>query len=302
MPVDAHVTRAIVRLSRDQNAAIRTDQLHAAGLTRHAIAARVKRGRLVPWSQGVYIVGDPELLPLAKQSAVLLSLGYSAVLSHRSAAAVWGLAQPDPQVIDVTIVGNRRSREGVRLHRVRALDPRDITTHENLQITTPARALIDFASQAGTSELADGFGEARAKRLVTDARLNAALRRAPQNHPGAAIVRAMLREGGTYDRSKAERLMRRLCRQAELPQPITNIMLHDHLVDFLWPDQRLIVEVDGYGTHGNRQAFESDRRRDQIHTAAGYVVVRITWSQLQDESVAVAVRIAQALAVRAKAA
>jgi very-short-patch-repair endonuclease len=296
------VAREVMRASRSHNGAIATEELLRAGLTPDAIRARVKRGRLAWQFRGVYIVGDPEMLPLAKQSAALLSLGPTAVLSHRSAAAVWGLAEADPQVIDATIVGNRRSREGVRLHRVRALDARDITTRENLRITTPARAMIDFAAQASTSELSDAFGEARAKRLLTDAKLSAALKRAPQNHPGAAVVRAMLREGGTYDRSKAERLMRSLCRRAELPQPVTNTMLHGHLVDFLWPDQRLIVEVDGYGTHGNRQAFESDRRRDQIHIAAGYVVVRITWSQLQDEPVAVAVRIAQALARRAKAA
>jgi very-short-patch-repair endonuclease len=300
MPVNEDVTRAIVRLSREQNAAIRTEQLNAAGLTRHAIAARVKRGRLVPWCYGVYILGDPELLPLAKQSAALLSLGERAALSHRSAAAVWGLAEPDPRMIDVTVTSNRRPRKGVRLHRVRVLDSRDTTTHENLQITTPARTLIDFASQASTGELADAFGDGRAKRLVTDTRLNAALNRAPLNHPGAAVIRAMLKEGGTYDRSKAERLMRGLCKRAELPQPVTNILLHGHLVDFLWPDQQLIVEVDGYGTHGNRQAFESDRRRDQVHVAAGYVVVRITWAQLQNEPLAVAVRIAQALAIRAR--
>jgi very-short-patch-repair endonuclease len=174
-----------------------------------------------------------------------------------------------------------------------------MTVHENLAITTPARTLIDFASQASTSELADAFGEARAKRLITDKKLKAALERAPRNHPGAAIVRAMLCEGGTYERSKAERLLRSLCKKAELPQPVTNTTLHGYLVDFLWPDERLIIEVDGYGTHGNRQAFENDRRRDQVHVAAGYVVVRITWEQLQSEPLAVAVRIAQALAIRA---
>jgi predicted transcriptional regulator of viral defense system len=160
MPVDAEVTRAIVRLSRDQNAAIKTEQLRAAGLTRHAIAARVKRGRLVPWFHGVYIVGDPELMPLAKPSAALLSLGPTATLSHRSAAALWGFAEPNPLSIDVTVRGNRRPRKGVRLHRVRTLNAEDVTVHKNLRITTPARTLIDFASRASSAEIADAFGEA----------------------------------------------------------------------------------------------------------------------------------------------
>jgi very-short-patch-repair endonuclease len=233
-----------------------------------------------------------------RPSAALLSIGESAVLSHRPAAAVWGLAEPNPQVIDVTVIdSNPKPREGVRIHRVKSLT--DISTHQNLKLTTPARTLIDFASQATSSELADAFGDARAKRLITDQKLNAALKRAPRNHPGASIVRAMLKEGGTHDRSRAERLMRRLCRRAELPQPLTNIVLHGHLVDFIWPEHRLIIEVDGYDTHGNRQAFENDRRRDQTHIAAGYVVIRITWHQLQHEPIALAARIAQALARRA---
>ena len=95
--------------------------------------------------------------------------------------------------------------------------------------------------------------------------------------------------------------MRKPCRDGGLPQPHVNVTLHGHLVDFIWPEAKLIVEVDGYGTHGNRQAFEADRRRDQVHVAAGYVVIRITWPQLQNEPLAVIVRLAQALAHRSAA-
>jgi very-short-patch-repair endonuclease len=302
MPVDESAARAVVRLARAQNGAISAQQLRAAGLTRHAILARVRSGRLVRQFQGVYVAGDPKLIPFACQAAALLALGPTAVLSHRSAAVVWGLAQPDVSMIDVTTIGgNPRSRPGVRLHRIQKLDQPDITRHRNLRLTSPARTLIDFAAQAASSELAHGFGEARAKRLLTDRALNAALSRAPRNHPGAAIVRAMLREGGTYDRSKAERLMRSHLKAAELPQPSANVMLEGHLVDFLWPAQKLIVEVDGYLTHGSRQAFEADRRRDQRCVAAGYVVLRITWWQLQHQPLATIAAIAQGLALRTAA-
>ncbi len=298
MPVDPTRAQEIVRLSRAQNGVVTADQLLALGLTRHAIQARVERGRLVRQFRGVYAVGDPTLMPLAWQSAALLSAGPSAVLSHRTAAALWGLTEPNPEVIDVTVVGSRpRPRAGIRLHYARSL--RDVTSHHNLRVTTVARTLIDFAAQASTSELADAFGEARAKRRLTDAKLAFALNRAPSNHPGAAVVRAMQREGGTYDRSRAERLMRRHLRAAGLPQPQVNAILLGHLADFLWPDQKLIVEVDGYDTHGNRAAFEADRRRDQVHVAAGYVVIRVTWRQLQREPLAVIAAIAQALARRA---
>lgn len=300
MGAEVAVARRIVRLARTQNGAITAEQLISAGLTRDAIRARVDRGRLVRLFRGVYAVGDPELMPLVWPAAALLSLGPTALLTYRSAAALWGCAAADPEVIDVTAVGScPRRRPGLRLHRIGSLDPRDTSTHSNLRVTSTARTLIDFAAQAAPTELSDAFGEARAKRLLTDAALSGALSRVPRNHPGAAIVRAMLREGGTYDRSQAEQLMRSLCRQAKLPQPLVNVRLSGFLVDFCWPDQRLIVEVDGYATHGSKQAFESDRRRDQVHAAAGYLVIRVTWRQLQAEPLAVIARIAQAMAQRA---
>ena len=287
-------------LSRAQQGAVTVEQLWKAGLTRTEVRTRVRHGRLVHLFRGVYSVGDPALMPLVRPSGALLSLGPDALISHRSAAALWGLTEADPSIVDVTIAGrNLRPRPGIRLHRVKQLHPTDATTRENLRLTSPARTMIDFAPQATSSELHQAFGDARAKRLVTDRALNAALDRLPKNHPGAAIVRAMLREGSTYDRSKAERIVRQLCRESELPQPVVNHHLHGFLVDFLWPEEKLILEVDGYGTHGTRQAFENDRRRDQVHAAAGYVVIRVTWDQLLNEPLAVLARIAQALARRA---
>jgi very-short-patch-repair endonuclease len=288
-----------VRLARAQNGAIGGDQLRAAGMTRGAIRGRVRRGRLVRVFQDVYVVGDPELMPLALPTAALLSLGEDAVLSHHSAAAIWGLTEPGPRTIDVTVIRRNPSpRRDVRLHRVKQLDPRDITTRSYVRVTSLARTAIDFAAEASTSERHHAFAEARAKLRLTDPALRAALDRLPANNPGASIVRSMLKSGETYDRSKAERIMRTLCRQAQLPQPLVNFQLHGFLVDFLWPDANLIVEVDGHGTHGTRRAFENDRRRDQVHAAAGFVVMRVTWEQLRNEPLAVIVRIAQALAHR----
>lgn len=300
MAVERLTSRRIVRLSRAQNGAVTHRQLLSTGLSRGAIRVRVRRGRLVRLFPGVYAAGDPELMPLVRKSAALLSIGDAAVLSHRSAAAIWGLVEDDDELIAATVVGvNPRPRTGVRIHRVTRLAGADTATRSNLRLTAPARTLIDLAAQAESSELHTAFGEARAKRLVNDRSLRAALARTPLNHRGATIVRAMLRTGETYDRSKAERIMRGLCRQAQLPQPRVNVHLHGFLVDFLWPDVKLILEVDGYGVHGTRQAFEADRRRDQVHVAAGYVVIRVTWRQLQEEPLAVIARVAQALARRA---
>lgn len=86
----------------------------------------------------------------------------------------------------------------------------------------------------------------------------------------------MLRDGASYDRSAAERLARSLCHEAQLPQPLVNRPLHGFLVDFLWPEAMLVLEVDGYATHSGRRAVERDRRRDQVLVPAGFVVIRVT--------------------------
>jgi very-short-patch-repair endonuclease len=205
-------------------------------------------------------------------------------------------------VIDVTLVdSNPRRRDGIRFHYVSDLDSRDISTESNLKLTSPARALIEFGSQATSSELEHAFGEARAKRLINEHKLQQALDLAPQNNPGAARIRYLLQTepATTYTRSKAERVLRTMLTTADLPQPQSNVPLLGYTADFLWAEHRLILEVDGYGTHGNRLAFESDRKRDQVHIAAGYTVIRVTWDQLLNEPYAVIAGIAQALALRA---
>ncbi len=106
-------------------------------------------------------------------------------------------------------------------------------------------------------------------------------------------------QAGGYTRSKAEQQMRSILRAAELPQPLANVPLLGYVADFVWPNHKLIVEVDGYLFHSGRLSFEQDRRRDQRFAAAGYVVVRITWRQLVDEPYAVVARLAQALVARA---
>lgn len=304
MAVAEAVLSTVWRLARPQNGVVTWEQLLAAGLTRATIRTLVRRGALIRLFRGVYAVADPALLALAPENAALLSLG-DAVLSHRSTAAIWGIAKRDAREVDVTVIGRTpRPRAGVALHSVNSLHPADIRTRRNLRLTSPARTMIDFAAQASREELESAFGEARGKRLLSDAALNAALARAPMNNPGAAVIRKLGRDdpGSTYTRSRAERRVRRLMRQAELPQPLVNVKLNGFTVDFLWPDHRLILEVDGHDTHGDRLAFEEDRRRDQVQAAAGYTVIRVTWWQLRDESMAVAVRIGQALARRAAAA
>ena len=97
-------------------------------------------------------------------------------------------------------------------------------------------------------------------------------------------------------RSEAERRLLELIRAAGLPEPKTNVRVAGHEVDVFWPDLRLAVEVDGYAFHSTRAAFERDRRRDAALRVHGIEVIRVSWTQITDEPVALAALLARATA------
>lgn len=280
-----------------QLAVITFRQLELAGLSRTAIASRARRDLLHRQYRGVYLFGHPTPLPGAIELAAALACGEGALVSHRSAAALYGIAAAAGGGVQVTVVRRScRSREGLRVHNVERLDDRDRRFPRGIPATSPARTLVDFAHQATPDVLEAAIAEAYALRLVTEAELEQAIERA-RNRPGVAALRAELRrEGGPrLTRREAERRMLKLLRDARLPQPLTNTKVAGFEVDFLWPEQRLIVEFDGYRFHGHRAAFERDRRRDQVHAAAGYTVIRVTWRQLTEEPLSVVATIARLL-------
>jgi len=293
--------RVLAWLAGRQLSVVTFDQLRVAGLGRHAIARRLADGSLHRRHRGVYVVGSPIPLPGATQLAALFACGAGSLVSHRSAAALWGLAH-DGDEVQVTVVGrHRRSRAGIDVTQVGSLDQRDRRSRNGILVTAPARTLIDLAGVVDDdADLERAVSEARALRLIRDGEIEAALERA-RNRAGATRMRRFLSaetESG-FTRLEAERRMWRLARDSGLPQPLCNARVNGVEVDFVWPEQRLIVEVDGYQFHGHRRAFERDRRRDQALIAAGYRVMRVTWRQLRWEPLRVAVAIAGALAVDA---
>ncbi len=300
MAVDRRVEAQTRRLKRRQHAAAHREQLCAAGWTAGQIRSRVARGEWQHPFHSVYVLGDAGLIPFAMESAVLLSLGAESVLSHRTAGFLWGLTAPRPLIVEVTIPRSKvRPRTGVRLHLIHSLDAKDVRYQHALRVTSPARTIVDLATESSSSELEHATGDAVATRLMTDHDLEHALERAPRNHPGAARLRARLAHDPEFllqTRSVAERVAYPLIIAAGLPRPILNDPIGRYTVDLHWPQYKLIVEVDSFQFHGSRHAFETDRKRDQILTALGYTVIRITWHQLQTEPYRVIATIAQALA------
>jgi very-short-patch-repair endonuclease len=275
-----------------------------------AIARLVARGFLWPEHPGVYVAGFPGAiadLPGAAQASALLAVRPGACLSHGSAWR-WWLADTPPrpapsdaaQTIHVTLPGNRaRGPEGVVVHRSTILVARDLRIRDGLPLTSPARVLLDLAGDPERSarELERDFDTALARRLITRRDVGELLRRCGR-HPGRARLSALEESARstTFTRSEAEERMLALVRAADLAAPLVNAPSHGYEIDFLWPQAGVAVEVDGYAFHSGRDAFERDRRRDQILLAAGIRVLRVTWRQLTDEPFAVTASLAAALA------
>jgi very-short-patch-repair endonuclease len=298
MAVNASVDVAARRLAATQHEAVTWKQLRRVGHTRSGVKARLERGHLYRLYYGVYSVVDPALHPLVAEAGALLAIGPGAALSHRSAAAVWGIGTRSDDQVDVTVAARHpRQRAGIRIHRVAVLDPTELRTREGLLVTSPARTVCDLPATEPRKDVERALEEAIVTRLTTERKVEAVLER-HGNRPGSAVMGAILQSqrGAGFTRSAAERALLKLIVAAHLPRPEKNVRVSGHVVDFLWRAERLIVEVDGYQFHGHRAAFERDRRRDQELRAAGYSVIRITWRALQEEPFGVVADLTRALA------
>jgi len=242
----------------------------------------------------VYLVGPLEA-PHSRALAAVLACGRGAVLSHDSAAVLWGLLSP-PRPLHVTAVGRElRSRGDITVHCAQRLHPSDLVRRDGIPITSPARTLLDVAATATHRDLDRAANEARVQRLVSDPSLDEQFRRYPR-HRGTAALRQATRADPKLTRSEAEGRMLALIRAARLPEPETNARVAGHEVDFSWRQQRLVVEVDGYAFHSSRRSFERDRRRDQALAREGWRVVRVTWRQMGAEPMVLVATLATALA------
>lgn len=197
--------------------------------------------------------------------------------------------------VEVSLARRReRRRPGIRVYRTRALPADEVEVIEEIPVTSPARTLIDIGAFVSPNQLEHVVADAERRGLVLRAHLIRHLER-HRGRRGVATLRAVLDDEPAFTRSAAERKLLRLVRTASLPSPVTNARVGSHEVDFLWPHQRVIVEVDGYQWHSDRAAFERDRVRDAELQALGYRVVRVTWRQLQREPRVVLARIASVL-------
>jgi hypothetical protein len=199
--------------------------------------------------------------------AAVLALGEGAFLSRRSAAMLWRMLEPSDGPVHVTLRGDngRRSRRGLIIHRSSTLSASEITSRDRIPVTKPARTLADLRRSAPRAEYRRALRQAEFLR-----------------YPTAGLPEA---DGA---RSGLESSFIAFCRRRHLPPPEPNAKLGPYTADFLWAEQRVIVETDSFRTHGGAVAFEEDRERDLWLKARGFTVVRITDRRLESDPAGVA--------------
>ena len=274
--------RQIAELADRQHRVVALWQLVQLGFDTGAIEGRVERGRLYRVHQGVYAVGHRKLEWRGILMAAVLACGPRAVLSHRSAARLWGIRPDSRRDVDVTVPSRgAHRRKGIQPHSVRKLDPRDVTVIDGIPVASLARTLLDLAEVAPKDHVVRAITEAERRWIIDLKDLEDTMARSPGRR-GRKPLREILADAviEPHTREELEARFLELCREAGLPKPKVNVLVEGKLVDAVWPEQKLIVELDGWAFHRQRKAFEDDRERDVTLLLAGYRVVRITWRQL----------------------
>jgi very-short-patch-repair endonuclease len=292
----------IARLGDRQQGVAAHWQLLEAGFSPSAIARRVEAGRLHPRHRGVYSVGHRRLTRKGRWMAAVLACGPEAVLSHRSAAALWELpAGGGSGPIHVTVPGRRKKgQEGIRVHNVRHLHRGDVTTIDNIPVTSLARTLLDEAEIETAQRLRTLVEATERLDLFDFSQIEDVIARSPGRHgikPLKAVA-AQLKGPPPDTRSRLERGFLEYVREAGLPEPSVNVVVLGDPVDFYWAREKVIIETDSYKFHKGRQKFEDDRLRDTRRQLAGLAVVRVTDTRIDEEPEAVVRDVSRLLALR----
>ncbi len=278
-----------------QRGAIAAWQLACLGIDRHAIRRRERQGRLHRLFRGAYLWGSTVEAPGAREAAALLTCRLQGVLGLETAAHLWGLGPRPATMTVIRRAGGARGQPGLIVRRSDTLGHEEVVPRYGLPVTSPLRTLFDLAAnryrrleRAVSAAHAAGLIDSQALRAYAEARAGL---------PGAPALRRLAGlESRGFTRSQNERRMRALCRDAGLPPPRTNVRMHGWEVDFLWPAEGLVVEIDAINTHGHLEQFDRDRRKQRALLAAGHPVLRFTDTMLHGDALGVVSDLAATLA------
>jgi very-short-patch-repair endonuclease len=295
-------------LARRQYGLIARAQAYDLGVTPARIKQELRADRWIRVLPGVFRINGTPLTWQGRMLAFCLAVGPQAVVSHRSAAALWDLAGfGPPGRVDLTVSEDHHPRlPGARLHRSRAYDLIAATTKQQVPVTGIGRTLLDVCAAVD-----DDFGglraldDARRRGLVGWPELwETLVLHARRGRPGVARFRRLLdlRAGKQVPEGVFEALVQRLLVDAGLPEFEPRHWVtaagRRYRFDLASPREMVAVECDGRIGHGHERAFEDDRVRDNDLKLAGWLVLHYTWRRLVDNPEAIVAEVREALVGR----
>lgn len=281
---------ALASIAQSQYGLITRRQALDAGLSKEAILRRVRTGRLVVMSRNVYrLMGAPSSWE-QKLLAAFLSLGPGAVVSGRSAAILYGLLHRS-DIVELSIPNTRKVKTPVGwiVHRVKDLPPQDVVRFGPFLVTSPQRTMIDIAGLVSPDVLDSALDTGHQKGIVRIARLAFRLRTMNrQGRPGIGVLAQLVDErfhSGREVDSVLEKRLLQLLKDWGFPLPVAQYPVKlgngkTAYLDFAYPERKLAIECDGFGSHGYKDSFEKDRERDRFLAVASWTTIRLTRTSL----------------------
>jgi hypothetical protein len=291
---------AIATVAGAQGGHITHEQLLAIGLTANQITYRIRVGRLIHvYGRGVYAVGHLPTSPIDRARGALLACGERAVLSHASAAFLWGITTAWPEPIELSSAIDVRP-PGLIVHRAK-LARRDVRTIHRVRVTSPARTVLDMAPRLTPKRLTRVLNELRLNHGLKLETVAEILERFPR-HPGARHLRPLVAAGQSEPtRSAFEDEWPAFAADHDLPPYDMNVIVCGYRVDVRFRNPPLIVELDGWAFHRTKRAFSDDRERDAtILAQTGMPTVRLTYDAFHAGPAAQAERLKRILAALAR--
>lgn len=260
-----HPDLLIARVAAAQHGVVSVLQLTSCGISRNSIRHRLAIGRLHRVHRGVYAVGHQVVSRRGLWMAATLALGPYAVLSHRSAAELWGMLRKPTGMPHVTIPrgGTTSKRKGIFVHTSTSIGPRHVSRRDCIPVTTPARTIADL------------------RRTEPEWLVRAAIRQAGfLGLPLKGVETDGTRSGLEFDYLG-------FFREIGIPKPQVNEPVGEDRPDFSWPEFHFAVETDGYKGHRTPEQIESDHGLGLRLARHGYELLRLTGRQLEEDREAI---------------
>jgi very-short-patch-repair endonuclease len=283
---------ALAKLATAQHGIVSQRQLTELGYSEGAVARAVRSGRLHRLHRGVYGVGHLAISRQGRYLAGVLACGEGAMISHGSAAWVWGLSPTWLQIPEVTIPSRGHNRAGIQIHHSTILEEEDRSEFEGIPVTSVSRTLLDSGAMQSDKQLERMVEKAERMGLLDTGAIDSLIVRSGRHAGRKRLRRAMaLYLDPVISRARTERAFLDIVKRAKLPRPAINIFVAGHEIDAYWEQERFAVELDGWETHRTRAAFERDPLRIEDLKLAGIDAIRITARRIEQEPGQVAQRL-----------